>query len=273
MNNIKIIKPKKYISRDDFKEIWKYKELLYFFAWRELKIRYKQTIVGATWVIFQPLFAMIIFTVFFNKLAGLTSDNRPYPIFVYIGIVFWQFFSTSITQISNCLVDNKEIITKVYFPRLILPLAITMIRMIDFFIAASFLIIMMIYYDYILNILGLLLFPFLCFLVSLLTVGLGSILMTINAKHRDIKQIMPYFVQMMLFVTPVIYSASLTGVYSKFLALNPLTGIIKTARSVIINDFPINWPQLLLTGAACIIFFALGLGYYKKKEKEIIDII
>lgn len=273
MNNLKIIKPKKYISRGDFIEIWRYKELLYFFAWRELKIRYKQTIVGAGWVIFQPLFAMIIFTVFFNKLAGITSDNRPYPIFVFIGIVFWQFFSTSITQISNCLVDNVEIITKVYFPRLILPIAIVMVRMIDFFIAASFLIILMFYYGYISNILGLLLFPFLCFFVSLFTIGIGSILMTINAKHRDIKQIMPYFIQMMLFVTPVIYSASLTGVYSKFLALNPLTGIIKAARSAIIKDFSMNWLQLFLTGIACVIFLALGLYYYKRKENEIIDII
>ncbi len=145
---ITIIEPHKYFDPLIFKEIWQYRELLYFFAWRDFKVRYKQTALGVAWAVFQPLMAMIIFTVFFNKLAGIQSDNIPYPVFVYVGLLFWQFFSGALTDISNCLVNNQTVITKVYFPRLLLPIAATATKFIDFLIASIILIPLMIYYGY-----------------------------------------------------------------------------------------------------------------------------
>src|SRR4030042_2721169 len=160
-DTITIIKPAKSFSLSDLKEIWAYRELMFFFAWRDFKVRYKQTALGVAWAVFQPLLAMVVFTVFFNKLAGIESDNIPYPIFVYAGLLFWRFFSGALTDISNCLVNNQSILTKVYFPRLLLPLAATATKFIDFLIASVILVVLMIYYGYTPHLGGLLILPLL----------------------------------------------------------------------------------------------------------------
>ena len=146
--NVLVIRPKKIFSLRDLKELWTYRELLYFFSWRDLKVRYKQTAIGIAWAVFQPLITMVVFTVFFGGLAKIPSDGVPYPIFVFVGLLFWQFFSSALSDTSNALVSNQAIITKVYFPRLILPVAVVLTKLVDFAIAALILICMMIYYGF-----------------------------------------------------------------------------------------------------------------------------
>lgn len=268
-----IIKPKKSFNLGDLKEIWEYRELLYFFTWRDLKVRYKQTAIGVAWAIFQPLFTMAVFSIFFGKLAGMPSDGIPYPIFVYVGLLLWQFFSGSLTMISNCLVVNKAIITKVYFPRLILPISATFTKFIDFAIASVVLVGLMFYYGYMPHLSGLLILPLLLLITFFAALGLGLFLSALNVKYRDVGYILPFFIQMMLFLTPVIYPASLTGVYSWFLAMNPMTGVIKAARAALLGNFPINWPLLGISGAVCLILLAFGLYYFNKTERHFADIV
>jgi lipopolysaccharide transport system permease protein len=238
MNNLTIIRPKKIFSFADIREIWEYKELLYFFTWRDLKVRYKQTFVGVAWSIFQPFFTMVVFSVFFGKMLSVPSDNVPYPIFVYTGLLFWQFFSSGLSETSNVLIANQSIITKVYFPRLVLPLSAVFTKFIDFIIAAVILGGMMIYYGYSPSLIGLLVLPILLMITFMAAVGGGLVLAAFNVKYRDVRFILPFFIQILLFVTPVIYPASVAGKYSWLLAINPMTGVIQTARDR--NQRPVN---------------------------------
>lgn len=270
---ITIIKPKKTFSWGDLKEVWEYRELLYFFTWRDLKVRYKQTAIGVAWAVFQPLITMVVFSVFFGKLVGMPSDGVPYPIFVYVGLILWQFFAGSLTQISNCLVGNSSIITKVYFPRLILPISSVFTKFVDFAIASLILVGLMFYYGYTPHLSGFLILPLLLLITFAAALGIGLFLAALNVKYRDVGYILPFFIQLGLFVTPVIYPSSITGVYSWFLAMNPMAGVIKTARGALLGTFPINWPQLAISAAACLLALIFGYLYFKKTEKYFADIV
>lgn len=271
--SITIIKPKKTFSWDDFKEIWQYKELLYFFTWRDIKVRYKQTVVGILWALFQPFMTMVVFTIFFGNLAKMPSDGIPYPIFVYTGLLLWQFFSGALSSTSSCLISNQGIITKVYFPRLLLPISSTVTKFVDFSIASTILVGMMIYYGYTPNLIGLLILPLLLLITFMAAVGSGLFLASINVKYRDVRYVLPYFIQMMLFVTPVIYPASITGKYSWILALNPMTGVIKAARAALLGNAPINWTLLAISGITCLIVLIIGIIFFKKTERYFADIV
>lgn len=238
---ITIIRPKKLFSLRDITEVWKYKELLFFFTWRDLKVRYKQTFIGVAWAIFQPLITMVVFTVFFGGLAKIPSDGIPYPIFVFTGLLFWQFFSTALSDTSNCLIANQAIITKVYFPRLILPLSSVMTKLVDFLIATLILVLMMLYYGFIPRVESLIVIPIVLIISFMSSVGLGLVLAAINVKYRDVRYALPFFIQMLLFVTPVIYPASIAGKYSWMLSLNPMTGAIQSARASLLETAPVNW--------------------------------
>jgi lipopolysaccharide transport system permease protein len=272
-NNITIIKPKKIFSIEHIKEFWLYKELLYFFAWRDFKVRYKQTAIGVSWAIFQPLMTMIIFSVFFGKLAKMPSDGIPYPIFVFVGLLIWQFFSTSVTDVSSCLINDKEVITKVYFPRLILPIATIITKFFDLIFASIILAGLMVYYGYLPDLSGLLLLPLLLLITFLTALGVGLFLAAVNVKYRDVRYVLPFFIQSLLFVTPVIYPASITGIYSWFLAINPMTGVIKAARAALLGNFPINWTLLAISGIASVLILIFGIYYFKKTESYFADII
>jgi len=272
-STITIIRPKKTFSLEDFREIWRYRELLYFFTWRDLKVRYKQTLIGVAWAIVQPFTTMVIFTVFFGKLAGIPSDSVPYPIFVYVGLLFWQFFSGALTETSNVLISNQSIITKVYFPRLILPLSSVLTKFVDFAIASIILVGMMIYYGFLPHLTGFLLVPLLLFITFMAAVGGGLCLASINVKYRDIRYALPFFIQILLFVTPVIYPASIAGAYSKFLALNPMTGVIQTARAALLGTTPVNWTLLGISFVACLVLLTIGVIYFKKVERYFADIL
>lgn len=268
-----IIKPKKIFNFSDLKEIWDYRELLYFLAWRDFKVRYKQTAIGALWAIFQPFITMVVFSLFFGGLLKVPSDGVPYPIFVYAGLLFWQFFSSNLSDISNILITNQAIITKVYFPRLILPVSSVITKILDFVIASIILIGMMFYYHYIPHLIGLLIIPLLLLMTFMISMGLGLFLASINVKYRDIRYILPFFIQLLMFITPVIYPASIAGKYSWILAFNPMMGIIQSARAALLGATIVNWKLIGLSFIATLILILIGIYTFKKTEKNFADII
>ncbi len=268
-----IIKPKKTFSLEDVREVWRYRELLYFFVWRDLKVRYKQTIVGIGWAIFQPFMTMVIFSIFFGKLIKVPSDGIPYPIFVYTGLLFWQLFASALSDTSNSLISNAPIITKVYFPRIILPLADTLNKFVDFFFASLALIFLMFHYNYIPSPSGIILVPVLLLITAMTAVGAGLILASINVKYRDVRYVLPYFTQLLLYLTPVIYPVSIVGTYASLLSLNPMTGVIKAARSGLLGTGPTGWYSLGISLIAATALLAIGIYFFKKTERYFADIV
>jgi lipopolysaccharide transport system permease protein len=268
-----VIKPKKIFSFSDLREVWEYRELLYFFTWRDLKVRYKQTAIGALWAIFQPFITMVVFSVFFGGLLQIPSDGVPYPIFVYTGLLFWQFFSSALSDTSNVLITNQAIITKVYFPRLLLPLSSVATKFIDFAIASVILVGMMIYYGYTPHISGLLIIPLLLIITFMASVGFGLFLASINVKYRDVRYALPFFIQILMFVTPVIYPASIAGKYSWLLALNPMMGVIQSARAALLGTTVLNWTLIGISLAATAVLMLFGIYTFKKTERYFADII
>lgn len=273
MSKITLIKPKKTFSFEDIKELWKYRELAYFFVWRDIKVKYKQTFVGISWAIFQPFVAMVVFSVFFGTLAKMPSDGIPYPIFVYSGLLFWQFFSSALSETSNSLVGNAGIITKVYFPRLILPISGVVTKFVDFGIASLILVGLMFYYNITPSPIILLILPLLLLITFIAAMGGGLFLASINVKYRDVRYVLPYFIQMLLFVTPVIYPASIAGKWSFLLALNPMTGVIKASRAALFGTEPINWELLGISLIAVLILLVIGIIFFKKTERYFADIV
>ncbi|MFZ2620995.1 MAG: ABC transporter permease [Minisyncoccia bacterium] len=268
-----VIKPKKTFSLEDFREIWRYKELLYFFTWRDLKVRYKQTFIGVAWAIFQPFITMVVFSVFFGGLAKMPSDGVPYPIFVYVGLLFWQFFSSALGDTSSALTSNQAIITKVYFPRLILPVSSVITKLIDFAVATIILIGLMFYYGYVPHLSGLLILPLLLIITFMASVGSGLFLSAINVKYRDVRYVLPFFIQILMFLTPVIYPASIAGKYSWILALNPMMGVIQSARAAILGTAPINWILISISLAGTTVLMIFGVYVFKKTERYFADVL
>ena len=271
MEQVVIIKPKSRFSWYDLAEIWQYRELLYFLTWRDLKVRYKQTIVGIGWVLFQPFISMVVFSVFFGNFAKMPTDGAPYPIFVFFGLLFWQFFSTSLGDISNCLINNQHIITKVYFPRVLLPLSLILARFVDFLVSLLILAGLMIYYHFSPDFSGILIFPVLCLVTAMAAFGLGLFFASLNIKYRDVRFVLPFFIQMLMFVTPVVYSSSILGEYSWLLAINPLAGVIKTARSEFLHSYPTNWLQFGVSAIACVLMLVVGWLYFRRAERYSVD--
>jgi len=268
-----VIRPPKGLVHIDFGEIWRFRELLYVFAWRDIKVRYKQTVLGILWAVFQPLFTMIIFTIFFGNLAKVPSDGVPYPVFVYTGLLFWNYFSTSLTNASNCLIDNEAIVKKIYFPRLILPMAVVVTPLIDFAFAFVVLLVLMIVFGYLPNIIGLLLVP-LFLLISFITAsGVGMFLAAINAKYRDVRYILPFFIQLLMFLTPVIYPVSIIPRFKWVAYFNPMSGVISSARSAMLNGSIGEWQGLIMAFLMSIFLFLFGLTIFRKTEKFFADIL
>lgn len=229
--------------------------------------------IGSLWAIFQPFITMVVFTIFFGSLLKVPSDGVPYPIFVYTGLLFWQFFSSALSDTSNVLIANQSIITKVYFPRLLLPLSSVATKFIDFAIAAVILVGMMIYYGYTPNLLGLLVLPLLLLITFMASVGLGLFLASINVKYRDVRYALPFFIQILMFLTPVIYPAGIAGKYSWVLALNPMMGVIQSARAALLGTTVLNWTLVAISLVATFILMMVGVYAFKKTERYFADII
>lgn len=268
-----VIRPKKTFSLADLQELWRYRELLYFFTWRDLKVRYKQTAIGVLWSVFQPLVTMVVFSLFFGNLLNTPSDGIPYPIFVYTGLLFWQFFSGALSDTSNALIANQAIITKVYFPRLLLPLSSVLTKLVDFLIAALILGGMMVYFGIAPQGLSILVIPFLLLISFMSSVGAGLFLAAVNVKYRDVRFVLPFFIQILLFLTPVIYPASVAGKYSWLLALNPMMGVIQTARAVLLGTTPLNGGLIALSFGLSLVMMLVGVAYFKSVERYFADIL
>jgi lipopolysaccharide transport system permease protein len=270
---ITIIEPKKGWVPVDIKEIWDYRELLYFLTKRDIKVRYKQTILGGLWAIIQPVFTMIVFTIFFGRLAKVPSEGIPYPIFVYVGLLPWTYFANAVSASGNSLVGSANLITKVYFPRLIVPASASLAGLLDFFIAMLILGVMMIYYQFIPGI-SILLFPFLVALTLLCAVGTGLWLSALNVQYRDIRYAIPFLIQIWMFVSPVIYPVSIVDEkYQWVLAINPMGGVINAYRASILGHLPIDWGMLGISAAIIVMIFLSGLYYFRRMEKIFADVV
>lgn len=255
------------------KEFWRYRELFYFLVWRDVKVRYKQTVLGAAWAIIQPFFTMVVFTLFFGKLAKMPSDGIPYPIFSYSALLPWTYFSMALTNSGNSLVGSANLITKVYFPRAIVPASSALSGLVDFAIASVVLLGMMVYYR-IQPSLGLLLWPVLIIPLVLLALGVGMILAALNVNYRDIRYVIPFGVQLWLFVTPIIYPTSIIPErFRALIAFNPLVGIIEAFRASILPTREMNWQILGISVAATLFIFVLGALYFRKVERTFADIV
>ncbi len=267
-----VIEPRKYSIRFRGKEIWQYRELLRFLVVRDIKVRYKQTLLGGLWAILQPFMSMIVFTIFFGMLAKIPSDNMPYPLFVYTALLPWQFFSNGIGNAGNSLVANSNLISKVYFPRIIIPAASLGAGLLDFAVAFSILIIMMLYYG-IFPGAGLLLLPFLMLMIAITALGVGMILSALNVAYRDFRYVIPFLVQFWLFATPVIYPASIVPENWRWLInLNPMAGLITAFRSSLLNT-SILWSDLFISSAVSVSLFIMGILYFARMERHFADII
>jgi len=260
--------------RLDLREIWTHRELFYFFAWRDFKVRYKQTAIGAGWAIFQPLLLMVVFTLFFNKVAGISSPSGHYPIFAYSGLLFWNFFGGALQAASNSLVGNQAVVTKVYFPRLIAPLSATLVTLVDFFCASSIYVALMVYYGVRPGLLGVLLVIPMLLITWTAAAGLGTWLAALNVKYRDVRQILPFFIQALMFVTPVIYAlAFVPKRFQEFVYLNPMAGVITAMRAELIHQGSVAWSGVAISVAVAVCMFVFGVIYFERTEARIADII
>ena len=254
-------------------ELWRYRELFYFLAWRDVKVRYKQTVLGVAWAVLQPLLTMVVFMVLFGKIAKISTDGIPPALFYFSGLVPWIYFSGTLNMCANSLVSNVNLITKVYFPRIIIPAAVALSGIMDFLIAVVFIGGFMIYYGIVPN--GqLFLLPFLIVLLFAFTYGLGMFLAALTAQFRDVKYAAPFFIQLGMFLSPIIYPPSFVSEQYRFwLGLNPLTGIIDSFRAAIIPDHPIQWNLLVLSIVVTAVILAVGGVYFHKVERTLADVI
>ena len=272
MEEITVIKPPKGLQFINLKEIIKYKDLLWTLVERDIKVRYKQTIIGGLWAIIQPLSTMVVFSIFFGKIAKIPSEGIPYPIFSYAGLILWTYFSTSLSNTSNSLIGDKNLITKVYFPRTIIPISKTVIGLLDYSIAFIILFGLMFFYNFTPTF-KILLLPVVLFFTWLLVSGLGMWLSAFNVKYRDVRYAVPFFISMLLFVTPVIYPVSLAGEYSWLMNLNPMSGLIQAHRAIILNHQPVNWNLFGISVFLSLLIFLSGSLYFKSVERYFADII
>jgi lipopolysaccharide transport system permease protein len=261
------------LKREPIRELWRYRELFLFFVWRDFKVRYKQSLLGAAWAVLQPFGAMVVFTVFFHKFAQIPSDGVPYPIFSYSALLPWTYFSGVVTQGGNSLVGNKHLVTKVYFPRITLPAATAIRGLVDFSIATVILFGMMAYYGFAVS-WGILLWPVLLFFLATLALAVGMFFAALNVRYRDVQHILPFFIQIWLFVTPIIYPArTIPEGWQKILALNPLMGIIEAFRATIIPGREIDMQLLAISLGVTGIIFLASTFYFRKAAREFADII
>jgi len=267
-----VIQPSKRWSTLSLRDIWAYRELLFFLTWRDVKVRYKQTALGAAWAILQPLFMMVIFTIFFGRLAGVGSSGIPYPLFALAGLVPWTFFSNAITASGNSLVGSAHLITKVYFPRLIVPAAAMLAGLVDFLLAFLLLCLLMLYYRVAITV-HILFLPVLVLLTALFSLGVGTWMSALNVKYRDVRFALPFVIQLWLFVSSVILpSSSIPPKWRWLLLLNPMSGIIEGYRSALFG-LPFDWPALSVAAVLTLLVLLYAIYAFARVERSFADII
>jgi len=271
--NLIEIKPQRGLQFVDFKEILKYKEILYFYIIKDIKIRYKQTVLGGLWIMIQPLMAMVVFSLFFGKWGKIPSDGVPYPIFCFAALVPWNYFSKAVSNSATSLVSSSALISKVYFPRVIIPFSPIFAGLIDFVFAFLILLGMMVFFQVSPTIM-IIFIPFLIVLMMAIAGGVGMILSALNAKYRDVAYIMTFLIQTWMFISPVIYPTSMMPErYHLIYALNPMTGIIEGFRSVLLGTIPFPYHLLLVSIIVSLILIVIGTVYFKKMEIYLTDVL
>jgi lipopolysaccharide transport system permease protein len=256
-----------------FKELWAYRELCYVLVWRDVKVKYKQSLLGAGWAVLQPLTSMIIFSLLFGRLAKMPSDGVPYPVFVYTALLLWSYVSAAVGLAANSLVSNANMITKVYFPRGTLPFASVLSGLLDLAVASVLLVALMFYYK-VQATWWLALAPLFVLPLLLLSAGVGMFLAALHVRYRDVKYVLPFMIQLWLFVTPVIYPITLVPErFRPLFALNPLTGIIDGFRGCIFAGRPVDSPLLAISLLTTVVVFLGGLAYFKRTERWFADVI
>jgi lipopolysaccharide transport system permease protein len=256
------------------RELWDFRELLFFLTWRDVKVRYKQTVLGAAWAVLQPAMMMVVFTVFFKKMANLSSGDLPYPVFAYLGLVPWTFFATGMANAGNSVVGSERLITKIYFPRLAIPFAAVGAAIVDFLIAFSLLLVLMLGYG-IRPGLNMLLMPLVFLPIMLTALGFGTMLAALNVLYRDFRYVIPFLTQLWMFATPTVYmqpNATAGGGVKALLALNPLTGLISSFRTACVGG-AMDWRQWGVATAASVVVFLLGCLFFRRMEQGFADVI
>lgn len=254
-------------------ELWRYRELFYYLAWRDVAVRYKQTVLGVLWAVIQPLFTMVVFTVVFGHMANIPSDGVPRPIFYFSGLLPWIYFSSTLNNAGMSLISNSGLLTKIYFPRIILPASATLSGLVDFAIGSALLIGFIIYYQLPLS-WTFLLWPILVVPLVLFAFAVGSFAAALNVRYRDIKYAIPFGIQLWMFMTPIIYPSSIFPErYQWLLAINPLTGLIEAFRYALVPTRALQWDVLGLSLLVTAIAFVVGMAYFKRAEKVFADIV
>jgi lipopolysaccharide transport system permease protein len=269
-----VISPPRGYPLINVRELWQFRELIFFLTWRDVKVRYKQTVLGASWAVLQPVMMMVVFTIFFRRMAGVSSGNFPYPVFVYAGLLPWTFFATAVVNAGNSVIGSERLITKIYFPRLAIPFAAVSAAGVDFVIAFGLLFALMLP-NGITPGLGLLLVPVILLPLLLIALGVGTLLAALNVAYRDFRYVIPFLVQVWMFATPTIYmqpAADGPAATSALLLINPLTSLIAGFRAAVLGG-PIPWGHLGISCAGALALFLAGCFYFRKVEDGFADII
>lgn len=267
------IQPRRRLRVLDFRSLWEYRELLYFFCWRDIKVRYKQTALGAAWALLQPFLTMLIFSVIFGRFAKMPSEGVPYPIFAYCGLLPWQLFAFALSETSNSLVGHSHLITKVYFPRVLVPIAGLLAGLVDFCIAFVLLIAMMVYYRLPVHA-TVLVIPVLILFAIVTSLGVGLWLSALSVKYRDVRHILPFITQFWLYATPVAYPSSLIPHKWRFLmGLNPMSGVVEGFRWALLGTAQVDLRLMAVSIVSVLILLAGGLIYFDQMENTFADVV
>jgi len=267
-----VLKPSRGFLRLKLADIWEYRELLYFLVWRDVNVRYKQTALGAAWAILQPVMTMLVFSVFFGRLAKMPSDGIPYPVFAFAALLPWQLFAYALSESSNSLVTNQNLITKVYFPRLVIPISSVLAGLVDFAVAFVVLLILMLYYG-ITPTAAIAVLPLFVLLAIVTALAVGLWLSALNVRYRDVRYTIPFLTQFWLFATPVAYPSSLVPArWRPLLGLNPMAGVVDGFRWALLGRSGAPGPLLWVSIAAVVILLAGGLMYFRRMEATFADI-
>ncbi len=266
-----VLRPRHGWQQLGLKDLWQYRELLYFLCWRDIKVRYKQTALGVAWAIVQPLMTMVLFSLFFGRLAKMPSDGIPYPLFVFTALVPWMFFSNGITQSSGSLVENASLLKKVYFPRLAVPIASIIAGVVDFFCSFVVLILLMLYYGVVPS-WSVLTLPFFLALACTASLGIGLWLSALNVQFRDVRYVIPFLTQLWLFATPIAYPSSLLSEPLRSLyGLNPMVGVVEGFRWALLGTETSPGPMVLVSALVSVLVLVSGAFYFRRMEVTFSD--
>jgi len=272
-SHVIVVKPSKGWISLKLRDLWEYRELLYFLTWRDIKVRYKQTVLGAAWAIIQPFFTMVVFSLFFGKLAKVPSDGIPYPIFAYAALVPWTFFANGLSQSSNSLVDNANMLKKVYFPRLVVPLSSVISGVVDFILAFTVLLGMMLFYG-IYPTIHVIWLPFLLLLTLTTSLGVGLWLSAMNVQFRDVRYTVPFLTQFWLFATPIAYPSSLLSEpWRTLYGINPMVGVVEGFRWALLGTDTAPGPIILVSSLVALALLVGGAFFFRRLERNFADVV